>query len=85
MGEYLAIGPLLIIAMMRIITVIACALECPQAKVIGNYLPWRPTLVTQISDKQDYYRISNTYPTIRQKHKWMNKDVITRSYMLSTI
>ena len=28
-------------------------------------------------------RILNTYPQILQKHKQMNKDVITRSYMLS--
>ena len=85
MREYVAIGPLLVIAMMRIVTVIAGVLKCPRVKVVGNYPPWRLTLVTQISDKQGYYRISNTCPTIRQKHKWMNKDVITHSYMLSTI
>lgn len=52
MREYVAIGPLLVIAMMQILTVIASILECPRAKVVRNYLPWRPTLVTQISDKQ---------------------------------
>ena len=85
MRKYIAIGPLLVITMMQNVTAIAGVLECPQAKVIGNYLSWRLPLVTQISDKKYYYRILNMYPLICQKHKRINKDTTTRSYMLSTI
>ena len=52
MREYVAKGPLLVIVMMWIVTVITGVLQCPQPKVIGNDLPWRPSDVSQISDKK---------------------------------